>query len=140
MHQEKRKKERRKEMKKIDYLTNSRGENKSKDLLVITEEREDGTKHFELFVYRTFIASYDTRKPDALELADKWDYTRTTSRAVYEFITCYTWLSVRAVNGCVYHLFDLMMNAKSKKSLLTWLINSGQINIFNVDVVEERGF
>ncbi len=127
-------------MKKIDYLTNSRGTNKNKNLLVITEEREDGTKQFELFVYRTFIARYDTRKMDDLTIADKWDYTTTTARALYEFMQCYTFISYRTKHGYVNELFSDLMNAKNKKALVNYLINTSQIKVINVDVVEERGF
>jgi len=108
--------------------------------IVVVEERKDGTKTFDLFSYRTLIATYDTRHVDTLTITSAWDYSRTTARALYQFIQCYTWLSVKAVDGCVYNLFDLMMNAKNKKSLLTWLINSKQINVEHVEIEEERGF
>lgn len=136
MHQEKEKeRERKMNTKRIEKL-----EGLNDNQIIVVEERKDGTKTFDLFSYRTLIASYDTRKKDDLTITSAWDYSRTTTRALYEFITCYTWLSVKAVNGCVYNLFDLMMNAKNKKSLLTWLINSKQIKVVNVEIVEERGF
>lgn len=123
-------------IKKIELLETGKSKRNN---IVVVEERNDGTKTFELFSYRTFIASYDTRAMDALTISSAWDYSKSTTRALYEFIQCYTYMSVKAVNGCVYNLFDLMMNTKSKKSLLTWLINSKQINVIDVEIVEREG-
>lgn len=108
--------------------------------IVVVEEREDGTKTFDLFSYRTLIASYDTKYMDDLTITDAWDYSRTTSRALYEFIQCYTYISAKMLDGCVYALFDKLMNAKNKKSLITWLINSNQVKVEHVEIEEERGY
>lgn len=86
------------------------------------EIKHDGILY--LASYDSIVAAYDSEN-ETLTLGKAWDYSATTMKHIYKFITdnCD---GIKDNDGIV-HITWLLQESKNKKQLLNDLINNGVI-------------